>query len=250
MSTPTDPRQIPLSTAYNARELGGLPTPDGVTAAGVLIRCDVLSMLTEEDLAALRRAKLSAVIDLRGPEITDKVKSAFLDSREVRYLNIPLLTDPQRLRDRLGGMELHEAFLHHMGDLYCAILDCEGEAFAAVFAALREETEHGAVAFHCTNGKDRTALIAALCLELAGVAEEEIVADYAQSEARLLLKWNELPEGCPVRPFGIMKTPAAAMEQTLRYLRERWGGAEGYLTACSVPKETISLLRRRLTAQP
>ena len=41
----------------------------------------------------------------------------------------------------------------------------------------------GGVIFHCTAGKDRTGIVAALMLLLAGVVEEDIMADYMTTYA-------------------------------------------------------------------
>ena len=44
-----------------------------------------------------------------------------------------------------------------------------------------EGLTQGAVVFHCTAGKDRTGVLAAILLLLLGVAEEDIIADYQVS---------------------------------------------------------------------
>jgi protein-tyrosine phosphatase len=38
-----------------------------------------------------------------------------------------------------------------------------------------------AVLFHCSHGKDRTGIIAALLLKCAGVSDEDVINDYALS---------------------------------------------------------------------
>ena len=44
----------------------------------------------------------------------------------------------------------------------------------------------GGIVIHCVGGKDRTGLLSAFLLHLAGVDDETIAADYALSEERLL----------------------------------------------------------------
>lgn len=55
----------------------------------------------------------------------------------------------------------------------------------AVSAALRvcADPEHQPVLFHCTSGKDRTGVTAALLLSAVGVPREVIVQDYHESHA-------------------------------------------------------------------
>ena len=45
--------------------------------------------------------------------------------------------------------------------------------------------ERQPVLFHCSAGKDRTGLTAAILLSLAGVSDEDIVKDYTRSEREL-----------------------------------------------------------------
>ena len=47
------------------------------------------------------------------------------------------------------------------------------------------DAEEGGVLVHCHAGKDRTGLVVALLLAVAGVAPEVIAADYALSEPNL-----------------------------------------------------------------
>src|SRR5439155_22083655 len=58
------------------------------------------------------------------------------------------------------------------------------ENVAAAIAAVARAPE-GGVVVHCMGGKDRTGLVTALLLHLAGVDDAQIAADYALSEERL-----------------------------------------------------------------
>ena len=65
------------------------------------------------------------------------------------------------------------------GALYVHMLRDRGEVFQKILrAALGTE---GVVLFHCTAGKDRTGVLAALLLLAAGVDRETVVAEYALS---------------------------------------------------------------------
>ena len=70
-------------------------------------------------------------------------------------------------------------------DVYLIFLERFRDNVAAAVRAVAHAPE-GGVVIHCVGGKDRTGLLAAFLLHLAGVADDEIAADYALSEERLL----------------------------------------------------------------
>ena len=67
---------------------------------------------------------------------------------------------------------------------YVEFLERYRDRFAQVFEAIAHAPE-GRVVVHCMGGKDRTGLIVALALRLSGWSVDDIVADYALSEANL-----------------------------------------------------------------
>ena len=69
-------------------------------------------------------------------------------------------------------------------ELYLAWLDGSGAAFADAVHALARPGALPALV-HCTAGKDRTGVLMALVLDVLGVGEKAIVADYLQSHERL-----------------------------------------------------------------
>ena len=158
-------RRLPLASVYNMRDLGGYAAAGGTTAFGRLWRADLLGALPDMDISAILAAGVRTVIDLRGPDECLRVPSSFLDVPGVRYVNVSLLGDTDQLSSRMG-MPLHDSFLHSLSILYSTMLDCNGRRFVQVFEAIFEGLARGGVAFHCTAGKDRTGVIAAMALEL------------------------------------------------------------------------------------
>ena len=69
--------------------------------------------------------------------------------------------------------------------VYLDFLERFGPNFAAAIRAIADAPP-GGVVVHCQGGKDRTGLVVALLLSLAGVSREEIAADYALSERNLV----------------------------------------------------------------
>jgi protein tyrosine/serine phosphatase len=193
----------------NARDLGGLPTMDGsLTSKGALYRTDGLFLLTEAGVAAVRTAGVTRIIDLRWQRELDSEPSPF--AGDPVYCHVPMLDDP-----------LPYEVPH---DTYAPMLEFNRDRIAEAFAALATAPAGGGVIVHCHGGRDRTGVLVALALAVAGVPDEEIVADYGLS-----------PERLPV-----------AMANTLDHLDERYGGASAYLREIGVPAEQIEAVRARL----
>ena len=107
---------------------------------------------------------------------------------------------------------------------YVNILDEFRANFGRALAAIADAPPAGVVLFHCAGGKDRTGLVSALLLRLAGASIDEIAADYALSEANLNAGPRTWIESAPdetvrrQREF-MQQTPPAAMARTLERAR-------------------------------
>ena len=109
------------------------------------------------------------------------------------------------------------------------------------------------VAVHCVGGKDRTGLLTAFLLYLAGVDVEQIAADYALSEERLRPRhdaWFAEAETDAERERlqRISQTPAESIVGVFEELKRRYGSVEGYLRSAGLNDEDLELARARLRA--
>jgi protein tyrosine/serine phosphatase len=128
------------------------------------------------------------------------------------------------------------------------------ERFRANIAAAVRAVAHapaGGVVIHCAGGKDRTGLLSAFLLDVAGVADGDIAADYALSEERLRPRhetWFAAAESDEEleRLRRIAQTPAASMAGVFAELDRRYGGVEAYLRSAGVSDEELGLVRARL----
>lgn len=202
------------------RDLGGFPTVDGgSTRRGVLFRSPCPSELTPSDRQVLAELSLAVRIDLRA---TFELREApAVDLAELACAHIPLLEAPdsaryvRRLRAVLGERRDPGAVLE-------AFLRTDGVAFAQIFELLGSSTP---AVVHCTTGRDRTGLVAGLALRLAGVPDNFIAIDYAES-----------------RPEGV----AGSGEPILRALElvdAEFGSVRGLLIAHGCPEEAIEAFR-------
>jgi protein-tyrosine phosphatase len=87
-------------------------------------------------------------------------------------------------------------------------------------------------------GKDRTGLVSALLLRVAGVSVQDVATDYALTEQNLRPLWQPWFDAARddrerARRRLMSLTPAATMEGVLRELGTR-GGEEAYLRDAGV----------------
>jgi hypothetical protein len=135
---------------------------------------------------------------------------------------------------------------------YAEFLDRYADRFARVFEAIANAPD-GPVVVHCVGGKDRTGLVVALALRLNGVSMDDVVADYALSEANLAeghKAWVDAASDPRERRRRemLLPTPPGAMRRVLEEVERRHGNAEGYLRDAGVSDEDIARLRQRIAA--
>jgi protein-tyrosine phosphatase len=155
------------------------------------------------------------------------------------YLHLPLVDDATMLK-------LAEA--PSMYDRYLMMLEHRQAAFVEIFKTLSEA--EGTVVFHCFAGKDRTGLVAAMSLALAGVDVDAIAADYAETDLQMSSRYEEwLAATSPDKLEEMrddLRCPPERMIGVLDHLAQKWGGAEAYLDAAGLSPTAIASLRSKL----
>lgn len=239
-------RHIPLEGTHNVRDLGGYPhRGGGVTIWRALLRADGLHHMTDASIVELAEMGVSTIIDLRGPNELAAHPNPFAGHLRIRYHNVPLF-------DALAPIATANTTFD-MAARYRDAVDRCGDRIAEVLTAIAE-AEAGAVVFHCTAGKDRTGIIAALLLLAAGVPQDVIVGDYAlttttASVLLVQLRTAAIANGATAEIIErVLASEEQTMRQLLQHIEARHGGIDVYLVGIGLDRPAITKLRARLVA--
>ncbi len=243
-------RTLAWDGCVNVRDLGGHPTEDGrETRFGRVVRADLIRRLSDVGRQALVSYGVRTIVDLRHQ---GELEADAPYELQVDVEHVPLFPDPAS-PDWLEIDELYRrAGVGAAGTraIYGELLRRFPDRMAAAISAVARAPE-GGVVVHCRAGKDRTGLVTALLLRLAGVPRDEIGADYAVTEANLrpeLDAWIAAAETEEEREWRTLASaiPAEAMIGVLEDLEASEGSVEAYLRTGGATDDDLRAVRARL----
>ncbi|KAL4998629.1 protein-tyrosine phosphatase-like protein [Aspergillus recurvatus] len=222
---------------FNLRDISGATSPlypfPAILRSGLVYRAGApASTFTEEGVSALKILGIKKIFDLRRVDERTKNPSPVINDVEVVW--IPYAEGVPRaapVRDLEGSME-------QVVEMYMGYLETHAPIYKAVFEHIRDEPETPFL-FHCSAGKDRTGVLAALIHRLAGSSDEALILDFTLTRVGLepgraaLLKMMQSVYGesvldNPVLPV-VWGVHASGMMAFLEALDEGYGGVTGYL---------------------
>jgi len=237
----------------NFRDLGGIPTAaGGRTRYGVLYRGDVPRLGDPAPASAISWPP-ATVVDLRSAEETEETHPLARAAGEIHV--VALLQEASIVRvageTDVSRQPLEELYRHAIAGV--------GPPLARIAEIIASSP--GPTLLHCTVGKDRTGLVAAVILSAVGVDDEDIVADYVLTEAnmpRVLARLASAPdlEGgaalverlAETNP-NVLSAPAAAIAAALGELGSA-GGSAAWLRRHGLSEDALANLCRRLVDGP
>jgi len=171
-------RVLTLDGGINFRDLGGYVNAQGKTVKWrKLLRCGHLANLSKGDIDALEKLSVTQVHDFRRQEEQSQSPSAavradFIDDYQIS------IGDISRFWEFLFEGELtpessHQLVVNSYGSCISAIIT----PFSRFMQEILENANNASI-FHCSAGKDRTGMAAALLLSALDVPRETIVEDY------------------------------------------------------------------------
>jgi len=238
MNQSSYPRHINFESVPNFRDLGGYRARDGRAVAWrQLFRSGALQSMSQPDVARFKEdIRPRTVIDLRtSRELTKQREISLLGEVGARYQNVPFRPDSsdylkQETELFRDATDLGELYLYriHRPEF--------GKRLGDALELIADRNNHPLV-FHCSVGKDRTGVLAAMLLAAAGVIDEDIIHDYTLSAPfmpELRDRWRADPDAPPevkAVPDFQWEASAESMTRFLALLRREYGSVAGYLEA-------------------
>jgi protein tyrosine/serine phosphatase len=251
----------PFDGITNFRDFGGYRSRSGgCVARRLLFRSGHSAAASTADLESLAQLDIGLIVDLRRRTERGGAPSP----------PVPRFTG-QRIDTDLGDLAEgpHLVFLRS-GDLSAGSIDRflhdyystapfdprHRELFARYFNALASLDK--AVWIHCTAGKDRTGILAALTHELLGVHSDDVSEDFMLTNTATRLE-ERMATSAPALEAMIGRKPTEAalrcflgvraenLHAALAAIRSRTGSVEEYtVNFLNVPREKVTALRERL----
>ena len=235
-----------MEGCVNFRDLGGYLNGRGQTVRWRrLFRSDALQDMTAADAAlSVDELNIGLVVDLRNTNEAQRDGRGPLAATETAYRHFPLLDARGAIPPFTGG-----DIAGRLTSTYQWLVRNSGDGIAEAINSISQALEDGRGAvFHCSAGKDRTGLLAALILEVLGIDDETIAADYMltiEVVEGIVERIKRIEQGSSPTAQTLAPQPSAfrAYQETLR---DEYGGAVAYLRKHGVTDETLDSLRRNL----
>ena len=254
---------IGITSAHNARQLGGYRIGNRSVKDNLLLRTAKLSGLSVEDSTLLcDKYKVQCIYDFRGKE--ESIAAPDVIPGKARYLSLALsftggesqMNTKFESEEQMIGMLLqyadHPSIQAMCTGMYDLIFfeESSKEVYRQFFAdLLTVKPEEGAVLWHCTQGKDRAGCASAMVLAALGADRELIMEDFILSKCYYDPIASQIKTETESQKTVINTLISANPEvfgATLDKVDEKYGSLRNYLTECiGVTPEMMNDLRER-----
>ena len=253
---------IGITSAHNARQLGGYKIGNKTVKDNLLIRTAAISGLSEKDSTLLAdKYRVQRIYDFRGE--TESLASPDVIPGNAVYLSLSIPfegTESSSLHSQ-SQEETIKMLLEYADNpmvqdmcenMYDKIFfeESSHEVYRRFFADLLTlEPEEGAVLWHCTQGKDRAGSASAMLLAALGADRDLIMVDFTLSKDYYDHIVSRIPVETDVQRNvinTIISANPVVFEKTLNKVDAEYGSLRNYLTECiGVTPEMMNILRER-----
>jgi protein-tyrosine phosphatase len=244
LSAPSwDTRLLPLQGGRNFRDLGGYATADGRRVRWRrLFRSGTLTHLTPADQSMLTVLGIRTVCDLR-TTAERNAEPSFWAPAAGAVMTWDYELDRGAVMGAFRvGTPTPERVRAAIMEFYLTAPEDFADRLSAIFRSLG--AQQVPLVVHCTAGKDRTGVVAAIVLRALGVSAQAVVEDYALSDRLIDFEalygagsrqrsgsWGFIAELSPEIRAPLLASEPAYLEATLDTLDQRYGSLEGYLAS-------------------
>ncbi|KAK2753552.1 hypothetical protein FQN54_007329 [Arachnomyces sp. PD_36] len=256
---------IQIDGAFNVRGLGGYPStisPKAAIREGIIYRSGHLSDVTSAGWDSFRAMGVSTVIDLTSPgevEVFTGEMDKTFSPAGIETLHLPFKQGVFSMeRQVLKYQQYRTAGPEAIARGYMGLLEVGAAVIKRILEHFRDNPQ-GACLIHCAMGKDRTGVIIALLLSLAGVPNDIIQDEFSLSEPhlehlqpRIADIVRSIDPGEDNR-FEIARLATECRKDvmgiTLQLIEEKYGGIGQYAQDnCGLSSSDINLIKESLLA--
>jgi protein-tyrosine phosphatase len=242
--------QYEFEEVLNFRDLGGYAASSGRTLARRRIfRSGGLWLATGSDVDRLKnQIRLKSILDLRDKAQMDSQGIGHVSSAGFRWYNVPL--------EGGSGVNMDMkilATLSNCGEVYLLYVRQPeyGKSVLNALGIIADPANHPLV-FHCSAGKDRTGVLAAILLSIMGVTDEHIVNDYSLTAPymkRHIARLSVNPEDAKFLqslPDYMHEASPVSMRVFLSALKRDYGSVREYVKAQGADNSLFQRLEEAL----
>ncbi len=224
-----------LETTMNTRELGGYRTFTGSRTEFLsFIRSDKVLYPNERDIDFLVSRQILTVIDMREERDVRNFPSPFAAMGQFQYFHVPI-EEGSRIPESAREVP------------YSYFRIAESANMREVFRIM-SGAESG-VLYHCSAGKDRTGVVSAILLLLAGVSRADIVENYMITKECNRERFCRFRRNFPERDINIVIPHEKYMVDFLDMFLAKYTDAGGYLAAVGLSGREIVSLKNKLVKE-
>lgn len=231
-------RQIVLDGAANFRDIGGYPTSRHKRVKWrKVFRSGNLASLTDNDHLILKKIGIQSVCDFRSTEEIARQPNRLPDKNTLQCLHLPIVNknmEPTEAVTRIMKGDIAWFTPDFMVNAYIEKIEAFHDIWYLFFKYLCQRSFRPLL-FHCTAGKDRTGVCAALILLTLGVSEKWVIHDHALSNIYNAKQTQDIKNNLqkigvdPEKLIDYLTAPKTAIVAVIEHINKKYGSARDYL---------------------
>lgn len=171
-----------MERVINFRDLGGISTGRGrEVKKGLFYRSATLDEATDKDIYEIKALNLAVICDFR--DLSEKENTKIYDKIKAPYRHLPIALDSARICNLQRDRSLKTAMIQLDPEDMCIAyrnLPFNNDSYKVMIELVR--AGNVPILIHCSAGKDRAGVAAAILLLLLGANRENVIKDYLISK--------------------------------------------------------------------